>query len=65
MSGSIAYERFVWFHEQIKAGRCPNARLLADRFEISLRTAKRHIEFMRDRLHAPLIYQGGEHGTGK
>lgn len=64
MSGSIAYERFIWFHEQIKAGRYPNAPRLADHFEVSLRTAKRHIEFMRDRFGAPLIYHGGRRGYG-
>lgn len=62
MPGSIAYERFVWFHEQIKAGRYPNARHLADHFEVSRRTAKRHIEFMKDRLGAPLIYVGERRG---
>ena len=64
MPGSIAYERFVWFHEQIKAGRYPNARHLADHFEVSRRTAKRHIEFMKDRLGAPLIYVGERRGYG-
>ncbi|RJP47103.1 MAG: WYL domain-containing transcriptional regulator [Desulfobacteraceae bacterium] len=64
MSGSIAYERFIWFHEQIKAGRYPNAPHLADHFEVSLRTAKRHIEFMRDRLGAPLVYKGARRGYG-
>ncbi len=64
MSGSIAYERFVWFHKQIKAGRYPNAPRLADRFEVSLRTAKRNIEFMRDRLGAPLIYRSVHQGYG-
>ncbi len=64
MSGSIAYERFIWFHEQIKAGRYPNAQHLADRFEISLRTAKRNLEFMRDRFGAPLIYHRERRGYG-
>ncbi len=57
MAGSaIIYERFTWFHRQVKAGLYPNTRHLAEHFEISRRTAKRHIEFMRDRLGAPLKY---------
>ncbi len=54
MSGVIIYERFTWFHNQVKAGRYPNTRHLSERFEISRRTAKRNIEFMKDRLEAPL-----------
>ncbi len=56
MPGVIIYERFAWFHSKVQAGRYPNTRHLAERFEISRRTAKRHIEFMRDRLGAPLTY---------
>jgi predicted DNA-binding transcriptional regulator YafY len=64
MSGIITYERLAWFHEQIKADRYPNAQHLADKFEVSPRTAKRHIEFMRDRIGAPLIYHGDRRGYG-
>ncbi len=56
MSDQLIYERFFWFHGRIKAGRYPNARHLAEEFEISPRTAQRTIEFMRDRLQAPLRF---------
>lgn len=56
MGKKLAYERYYWFHGQLKAGRCPNARTLAERFEVSVKQAQRDIEFMRDRLGAPLVY---------
>ena len=56
MSERLKYERFFWFHAQIKAGRYPNTRHLVEEFEITGRTAQRDIEFMRDRFNAPLEY---------
>lgn len=56
MSSTIVYERFLWFHNEIKQNKYPNTRTLAKQFEISEKTAQRNIEFMRDRLHAPLHY---------
>ena len=56
MSDRLKYERFLWFHSQIKAGRFPNAGHLAEKFELSGRTGQRDIEFFRDRLEAPLEY---------
>ena len=54
MSDKLRYERFFWFHGRIKAGKFPNAGHLVEEFEISRRTAYRDIDFMRDRLQAPL-----------
>jgi predicted DNA-binding transcriptional regulator YafY len=56
MPAKIVYERFLWFHNQVKAEKYPNSRILAERFELSQKTAQRDIEFMRDRLKAPLVY---------
>lgn len=56
MSSHIILERFLWFHDQIKHNHHPNAKTLAARFEITGKTAQRNIEFMRDRLKAPLFY---------
>jgi predicted DNA-binding transcriptional regulator YafY len=53
----LAYERFYWFHGQVKASLFPNATKLAEKFEISVKQAQRDIEFMRDRLGAPLAYR--------
>lgn len=56
MSDRLKFERFVWFHSQTKRSRYPNSRWLVDEFEVSQRTGLRDIEFMRDRLSAPLEF---------
>jgi predicted DNA-binding transcriptional regulator YafY len=62
MSSTIIYERYLWFHNEIKNNRHPNALTLAKRFEITGKTAQRNIAFMRDRLKAPLRYVPGLRG---
>jgi predicted DNA-binding transcriptional regulator YafY len=62
MGKKLAYERYYWFHGQLKAGRCPNARKLSEKFEVSVKQAQRDIEFMRDRLGAPLLYAPDKRG---
>jgi predicted DNA-binding transcriptional regulator YafY len=62
MAGKLAYERYYWFHEQIKGNKRPNSKVLADKFEISQKTAQRDIEFMRDRIGAPLEYSHIDRG---
>lgn len=62
MSAKIIYERFLWFHNQAKQERFPNAASLAAHFEISRKTAQRDIEFMHERLHAPLEYVPAHRG---
>jgi len=43
-------------HQQIKEGKFPNCRKLAEMLEISTKTVQRDIEFMRDRLNLPIEY---------
>jgi predicted DNA-binding transcriptional regulator YafY len=62
MSGKLSYERFFWFHREIKERRYPNATTLANRAEVNSKTAQRDIEFMRDRLKAPLVYSCRDRG---
>lgn len=50
------YERFIWFDDRAKRRKYPNASKLSAAFEVSLKTAQRDIEYMRDRLRAPLLY---------
>jgi len=57
-----AYQRIVWFHNKVNGERFPNARELAECFEISLRQAQRDIEYMRDSMNAPLVYCARERG---
>lgn len=62
MAKKLAFERYHWFHGQIKANRCPNARSLAEHFEISTKQAQRDIQFLRERLDAPFIYRHEKKG---
>ncbi len=50
------YERVVWFDREIREGKFPNAVRLSEKFEISLRTAYRDIEFLKYNFDAPLAY---------
>jgi predicted DNA-binding transcriptional regulator YafY len=43
-------ERFFWFDGRLRQKRFPNASQLAERFEISHKTAQRDICCLRDRL---------------
>jgi len=43
-------------HQQLRAGRFPNCRTLADKLEVSTKTIQRDIEFMRDQLGLPIEY---------
>jgi predicted DNA-binding transcriptional regulator YafY len=56
MSSKIIYERFLWFQNEIKNNKYPNTKALAEHFEITRKTAQRDIEFMRERMGAPLVY---------
>lgn len=62
MSSKIIYERFLWFQNQVKKNKYPNTKTLAQKFEIARKTAQRDIEFMRERLGAPLIYVAEQRG---
>lgn len=57
-----SFERFYRFDDQVRRKKYPNARWLVETFEINERTARRNIDFMRDRLHAPLVYDATERG---
>lgn len=55
-------ERFIWFDNEARHGRYPNATKLADQFELSTKTAHRSIDYFRDRLQAPLEYDESRKG---
>ncbi len=38
MSKKLTYERYHWFHNEVKKGNYPNASKLANKFEISEKT---------------------------
>ncbi len=54
--------RLQWIDAEIRAGRHPNTKNLAERFEISRRQALRDFEYLRDSLGAPLEYSAKFHG---
>jgi hypothetical protein len=56
MDFKIIYGGFVWFDGQVKGRRCPNTTSVAEKFELSTKTAQRDIELMRDRLLCPLYF---------
>jgi len=56
MGDHLTLERYYWFDNQVRTARFPNASSLAEQFEISSKTAQRSIDFMRDRIGAPLEY---------
>ena len=43
-------------HELLQKGRYPNCTSLAEEFEVSTRTAKRDVDFMKCRLNLPIEY---------
>ena len=58
----MSMERILWFDEQVRSGRNPRSAGLAAHFGVSIRTAQRDIEVLRDRLQAPLEYATTEKG---
>src|SRR4030066_1404310 len=62
MGAKNVYERFIWFDHRAKLKKYPNATYLSGQFEISVKTAQRDIEFMRDRLNCPLVYDKSRKG---
>lgn len=56
------YQRVTWFHNKVINNGYPNARMLSQHFEISVRQAQRDIEYMRDSMNAPLLYCSQQRG---
>jgi predicted DNA-binding transcriptional regulator YafY len=46
----------------VRADRYPNARTIAERFEVTAKTAQRTLDFMRDQLRLPLGNSGSRRG---
>jgi proteasome accessory factor B len=55
-------ERMMRIHQEIAAGKYPNASTLAREIEVVTKTISRDIEFMRDRLGLPIEYDGRRYG---
>lgn len=62
MGDQLFLERFIWFDNEARRERYPNASKLAIRFEIATKSAQRSIDYFRDRLLAPLQYEVSHKG---
>jgi len=62
MAKKFAFERYIWFHSKLKAGRYPKLADLAEKFEISRRQAAREIDFMKNFFSAPIEYARERNG---
>jgi predicted DNA-binding transcriptional regulator YafY len=56
------FARVFWIIHELSTSRYPNARKIAEHFEISNRTAQRTLEFMRDQLRLPMEYSAQHRG---
>ncbi len=55
-------ERIYYFHSRIINDRYPNSGDLSREFEVSSATAHRDIQYLRDRLLAPLAFSQKKNG---
>ena len=56
------WERMMRIHQQIQSGSHPNCNQLAREFEVSSRTIKRDIDFMKCRIGLPIVYDDRRYG---
>lgn len=56
------FERMMRIHEALKAGRFPNCTKLSRSIEVSPRTIKRDVDFMKFRLDLPIEYDSRRYG---
>jgi predicted DNA-binding transcriptional regulator YafY len=58
----FSLERIAALDRAVRAGEYPNARSIARALEVGHRTVQRDVEFMRDRLGAPLTFDPRRNG---
>jgi predicted DNA-binding transcriptional regulator YafY len=56
------FTRVFWIQHQLQAKRFINATQIADHFEVSVKTAQRTLDYMRDELRLPLEYSAKHRG---
>ncbi|MFW6337750.1 MAG: helix-turn-helix transcriptional regulator [Alkalispirochaetaceae bacterium] len=62
MATKSQYNRLLYIDRQIRSGRYPNAPDLARGYEVSERTIKRDVEWLRDFQGAPIAYSAKHRG---
>ncbi|MDX2038336.1 MAG: HTH domain-containing protein [Isosphaeraceae bacterium] len=55
-------QRILILDREIRSGRFPNSRRFIELLEVDRRTILRDLEFMRDRLHAPIEFDRRRQG---
>ena len=60
--GRAAMERMMRIHRKIQDREYPNCTTMSAEFEVSVRTLKRDIEFMRERLEMPIEFDVPKNG---
>ncbi len=55
-------ERLLDFHQRLKDGRYPNCSSFSADWEVSVKTVQRDIDFLRDRMGAPVEYDSQRRG---
>jgi len=62
IASRIPLERILFLDRAMRDGSYPNTVTVARRFEVSRRTVLRDVEFLRDRLHAPIVFNAAKNG---
>ena len=62
--GKNTLERILYIDQLIGSGRFPRKSDIADHFEVACKTIERDLDYMRDRLGAPIIYDRFKGGYG-
>lgn len=56
------FSRAFWVYHELISNRYPNARKIAEHFEVSLKTGHRTLDFMRDVMLLPIEYSAKDNG---
>ncbi len=54
--------RFFKIHDEIRRGKYPNCKKLAEKLEVTQKTIQRDITYMQNELKLPLVYEASRHG---
>jgi len=59
---STKLERLIYIDARIRERAYPRINTFIDRFEVSRRTILSDIQFLKDRLNAPIVYSHAHNG---
>ena len=52
----------MYLHQQLQSNHYPNCSRVAEYFEVSSKSIRRDVDYMRDLLHAPIEYNKKKRG---